>query len=121
MSSVRFSPYYRWLAETLREEIAQGVYKPGDALPTEYRLIDEYGVSRITVRKVLDLLSAEGLIVRERGRGTFVAHPQLEHGTTRMFWANNNGLKKSCNRRGRSGVTNSLKRHRFHRPGLNLS
>jgi GntR family transcriptional regulator len=77
-------PLYHQLYELLVAKIRTGELKPGDGLPTEFRLIDEYGVSRITVRKVLDLLSAEGLIVRERGRGTFVAHPQLEHGTTRI-------------------------------------
>lgn len=77
-------PLYHQLYELLMGKIRNGEWKPGDLLPTEYGLIEQYGVSRITVRKVLDLLSSEGLIVRERGRGTFVAHPQLEHGTTRI-------------------------------------
>jgi GntR family transcriptional regulator len=47
-------------------------------------LVSRYGVSRITVRKVLDLLAREGLIVRERGRGTHVAHLRLEHGLARV-------------------------------------
>jgi len=58
--------------------------KPGDRVPTESELVSRYGVSRITVRKVLDLLAREGLIVRERGRGTHVAHLRLEHGLARV-------------------------------------
>jgi GntR family transcriptional regulator len=53
-------------------------------LPPESELVSRYKVSRITVRKVLDLLVREGLIVRERGRGTYVAHPRLEHGLSRI-------------------------------------
>jgi GntR family transcriptional regulator len=77
-------PLYHQLYELLTTKIRNGEWKPGDLLPTEFALIEQYGVSRITVRKVLDLLSSEGLILRERGRGTFVAHPQLEHGMTRI-------------------------------------
>ncbi len=77
-------PLYHQLYDLLDAKIRSGEWKPGDTLPAELRLVDEYAVSRITVRKVLDLLAAEGLILRERGRGTFVTHPQLEHGMDRI-------------------------------------
>ena len=77
-------PLYHQLYELLAGNIRSGTWKPGEMLPTEYELIECYKVSRITVRKVLDQLSAEGAILRERGRGTFVAKPQLEHGTSRI-------------------------------------
>ena len=73
-------PLYHQLFELLHHEITAGKWKPGDLIPPEAELVRRYGVSRITVRKVLDLLVREGLIVRERGRGTHVAHPRLEHG-----------------------------------------
>jgi GntR family transcriptional regulator len=78
-------PYYQQLYEILRERIARGEWQPGDMIPTEAELIGAYQLSRNTVRQVLDILVTEGLIYRERGRGTFVAHPTLEQGMTRIL------------------------------------
>jgi GntR family transcriptional regulator len=77
-------PLYHQLFEVLHHEITSGRWKPGDKIPAELELASSYRVSRITVRKVLDLLAREGLIVRERGRGTHVAHLRLEHGLARI-------------------------------------
>ncbi len=77
-------PLYQQLYELLEERIRVGDWKPGDMIPPESELIASYKVSRITVRKVLEMLVAERLIVRERGRGSFVAQPKLEHGMTRI-------------------------------------
>jgi GntR family transcriptional regulator len=54
-------------------------------IPPETRLADEFGVSRVTVRQVLDILVNEGLILRERGRGTFVAQPTVEQALVRII------------------------------------
>ncbi len=68
------APALYWqLAERVRGRIADGHYADGSQLPTEEALGREFGVSRITVRSALDRLAAEGLVRRERGRGTFVA------------------------------------------------
>lgn len=67
------APLYRQLQRTLREAIQNQVLGPDDALPAERELADELGVSRITVRKALDGLVAEGLLTRRPGAGTFVA------------------------------------------------
>jgi GntR family transcriptional regulator len=77
-------PLYHQLYEMLVSRIRSGEWKPGEMIPPEYELIRRYEISRITVRKVLDLLTQEGLIIRQRGRGTFVARPQLEHSMTRI-------------------------------------
>ncbi len=69
-------PLYFQLARDLRQQIAGGRLKPGEALPAEERLCELYGVSRITVRRAIDDLIAEGLVARRRGVGTFVAQPQ---------------------------------------------
>lgn len=73
------APLYWQLASTLRGRIAGGEYPAGAQLPTEGALCQEFGVSRITVRGALDRLTVEGLLRRERGRGTFVAAPPVEH------------------------------------------
>lgn len=66
-------PLYVQLARILRTQINSGEYKPGDALPTEEGLSKAFGVSRITVREALRILTDENLIVRHSGKGTFVA------------------------------------------------
>lgn len=78
-------PYYQQLYQILRREISGGRWQPGDRLPSETELIDEYEVSRITVRQALDRLVNEGWVYRRRGLGTFVAAPTIEQGLTRII------------------------------------
>ncbi len=77
-------PLYHQLYNLLQDKIRSTAWKPGDMIPPESELVDTYRISRVTVRKVLDMLVSEGLLVRERGRGSFVAHPKLEHGMARI-------------------------------------
>jgi GntR family transcriptional regulator len=65
-------PLYAQVREMLRERIRSGALKPGAPLPNEFALARELGVSQGTVRKALDALAAENLLVRSPGRGTFV-------------------------------------------------
>lgn len=69
-------PLHRQLFLVLHDEIDRGVIAPGDALPTEQTLCEQFGVSRITVRRALADLAEQGYIERRRGVGSFVA----EHG-----------------------------------------
>jgi GntR family transcriptional regulator len=69
-------PLYHQLEEDLRARIHAGEFAPGALLPTEEQVCTEYGVSRITVRRALDALISQGLIVRRRGVGSFVAEPK---------------------------------------------
>lgn len=66
-------PLYRKLQEGLRSAIQRSLLQPQEALPPERDLAAEFDVSRITVRKALDALVAEGLLTRRQGAGTFVA------------------------------------------------
>lgn len=78
------TPYYHQVYEALRSRIVSGEWPPGHMLPPESELTAEYGVSRITARQALEVLVKEGRIYRERGRGSFVAHPTVEQGLVRI-------------------------------------
>lgn len=69
-------PFYYQIREQLRGQIASGQLKPGDILPGETQICVETGVSRMTARHALAQLANEGLVNRQRGRGTFVAAPK---------------------------------------------
>jgi GntR family transcriptional regulator len=64
---------YRRFQDVIRKAIDDRVLKPRDALPPERDLASDYGISRITVRKAIDGLVSEGLLVRRQGAGTFVS------------------------------------------------
>jgi GntR family transcriptional regulator len=66
-------PLYLQLQRALRQAIAAGRIGPDDALPSERLLAAGLGISRITVRKALDALSAQGLLISRHGAGNFIA------------------------------------------------
>ncbi len=65
-------PLYRQLYALLRSQIEAREYRADDPLPTEEQLAEKYAVSRVTIRKALQILADEGFIVRQAGKGTFV-------------------------------------------------
>lgn len=67
--------YYRQVADRLRDRIETGQLQPGEDLPSEAELEDEYGVGAGTVRRAIPILVREGLIESERGQNHRVAHP----------------------------------------------
>lgn len=77
-------PLYHQLYQILRDDILSNKWKPGDMLDPESELVERYQLSRTTVRQGLDMLVNEGLIYRERGRGSFVAHPTVEQTLVRI-------------------------------------
>jgi len=70
-------PCYHQLKDSLKDNIVSGAWPPGTTLPSETHICEAFGVSRITVRQALAELELEGLVRRERGRGTFVAEPKI--------------------------------------------
>ena len=67
-------PKYLQVADTLRREIADGIFRDGQTLMTEEELRIRFDVSRQTVRQAISLLEADGLVDRRRGSGTYVRH-----------------------------------------------
>jgi len=74
-----YEPAYAQLVRILLGQIAAGVFRPGDRLPSEAQLCERYGVSPMTVRRVINILADQGVVITEQGRGTFVK--PLELGT----------------------------------------
>ncbi|WP_026263508.1 GntR family transcriptional regulator [Paenibacillus sanguinis] len=66
-------PMYEQIFDALREDITSLKYKPGDRIPSEKELCEQFNVSRITSKKALELLTAEGYIIRKPGKGSFVS------------------------------------------------
>ena len=65
-------PLYIQLADLFRQRIVKGVWKEGDKLPSLEQLVEEFEVARVTVRQAIDRLTRDGLVLPQRGRGTFV-------------------------------------------------
>jgi GntR family transcriptional regulator len=71
--SPTFSPLYQQIKSLITQSLQSGDWKPGELIPSEVELAARYKVSQGTVRKAIDELSAENVVVRRQGRGTFVA------------------------------------------------
>ena len=72
-ASPTFSPLYRQIKALILQSLQRAEWRPGEAIPSELELAAHYKVSQGTVRKAIDELSAEHLLVRRQGKGTFVA------------------------------------------------
>lgn len=68
-----FSPLYVQIKSLITNGLSSGEWKPGEAIPSEGELARRYGVSQGTVRKAIDAMAAENLVLRRQGKGTFVA------------------------------------------------
>lgn len=71
-------PVYYQLKEAISKKIADGVWKVGQCIDSERELSESYGVSRMTIRQALGELVQEGILVREKGKGTFVCEPKVK-------------------------------------------
>lgn len=78
-------PRYQRLADELRREVAQGERRPGDRIPSENLLAEEYKIAPGTVRQALAKLVSEGILERFHGRGTFVRRPSFDRSLFRFF------------------------------------
>jgi GntR family transcriptional regulator len=74
-----FSPLYQQIKQLILQSLQNGEWKPGDLIPSEQELAARYRVSQGTVRKAIDELASDNLVVRRQGKGTFVATHAEEH------------------------------------------
>ncbi len=71
--SPTFSPLYQQIKALITQSLQSGEWKPGELIPSEVELANRFKVSQGTVRKAIDELAAENLVMRKQGKGTFVA------------------------------------------------
>ncbi len=74
-----FSPLYQQIKGLILQSLENGEWKPGEAIPSEMDLAARFRVSQGTVRKAIDELAAENLVIRRQGKGTFVATHSEQH------------------------------------------
>jgi GntR family transcriptional regulator len=72
-SAPAFQPLYRQIKTLITQSLVTGEWRPGDLIPSETELANRFSVSQGTVRKAIGELAGENLLVRQQGRGTFVA------------------------------------------------
>lgn len=70
-------PLYAQIAEGILDRIESGELAPGDRLPSERKMSRMLGVNRLTVRRALEVLASQGLLLRRQGDGTYVAEPKI--------------------------------------------
>lgn len=73
-----FAPAYYQLAKAIEDKIIKGELLPGDKLDSEKEISAQSGLSRVTVRRALEIIIKKGLIYTERGRGTFVTNLDID-------------------------------------------
>lgn len=98
---------------TVRDHLAGRIstMAPGDRIPAEQVLCDEYGVSRITIRRAVDDLIQDGRLVREQGRGTFVTEPRYTQHVREAFAEQITGFHRQQALLGREVTTKVLQNH----------
>jgi GntR family transcriptional regulator len=81
-------PLYYQLKQILLDKILKGEWKPGELIPSENQLQEDFSVSRTTVRQTLSELVTEGYLNRQRGRGTFIAEPKITYDPSKQLELN---------------------------------
>lgn len=87
-ASPSFRPLYEQIKILLTQSLIAGEWRPGESIPSEIELAGRFRVSQGTVRKAIDELAAENILVRRQGKGTFVAthaEPQVRHRFLRVI------------------------------------
>jgi GntR family transcriptional regulator len=78
-------PYYLQIYQEIRERILTKTYLPNQPIPSENELVKEFGVTRATVRNAIKKLQNEGLILTEKGKGSYVNQPKIEQSLFKFY------------------------------------
>lgn len=96
------TPLYHRIYAVMRERIVKGYYRSDVPVPSEAELAESFSVSRITIRKAMEMLTTEGLVTRTRGRGTYINERAKDNALNRAVVSNINGLFSYLNAVGQS-------------------
>lgn len=92
--SIKKQPKYEKIADELRKRILNGGYDVDQAMPDEINLAEEFEVSRMTMKRALEILVLEGIIYRQRGQGTFILPSNFSQGRINVLNKESQGLTK---------------------------
>ncbi len=106
-----YYPYYIQIKQILLDRINNGIYEYGELLPTETALAKEFSVTRVTLRRALELLRQEGILQSNRGVGWKVIHQRIEQRLTTSYWF---GLE--VGNTGTATTSETLKAHLINLP-----
>jgi GntR family transcriptional regulator len=98
-------PFYFQLKQLITDEIRGGRWAPGQRIASEHALCEHFALSRTTVRQALAELESEGLLIKEKGRGTFVAEPR----SSSWFLQSSHGFHDEATRAGRRVTSRVLR------------
>ena len=115
-----YRPLYKQVYERLIDQIIEGKREPGAALPSEQALAEEFGVSQGTVRKALNVLTAEKIIERRQGKGSYVSTHTPEKSLFRFFRLSRPGGEKTIPQPGTEKIRKRLAK-RTERQKLDLA
>ncbi|WP_097003778.1 GntR family transcriptional regulator [Lacrimispora amygdalina] len=101
-------PLYAQLMKEIKDLIQKGEYEAGDQIPTEIELSEKYQVSRITVRRTIEELCTQGILVKRQGKGTFVEAPKIYR---KVEKDNNMSFSESCRANGRKPASHVIACH----------
>lgn len=85
MSAAGGGPLYEQLIDIIKQGISSGQLAPGDLLPSESEFCERYGISRSTIRQAFSELEEQGLVVRMRGKGSFVSQPKITRSLHNLY------------------------------------
>ncbi len=85
MSAAGGGPLYEQLIDIIKQGISSGRLIPGDLLPSESEFCERYGISRSTIRQAFSELEEQGLVVRMRGKGSFVSQPKITRSLHNLY------------------------------------
>jgi GntR family transcriptional regulator len=104
-----FIPYYIQVKEVILGHVKSGEWTVGEQLPGEPQLCKMFNVSRTVIRQALNELAHEGLIIREKGKGTFVAKPKISERLMQGL----TGFHKDMTGQGKNPITRVLKQEKI--------
>lgn len=93
-SKLNYQPLYKQIKALILRRVIDGIWAPGEVLPSEQHLGREFGVSQGTIRKALDEMTSENIFVRKQGKGTFVAQHSANRSLFHFFYIIGNDGKR---------------------------